>query len=81
MNVARHCRAVDVRVRLCFFVRVRKARGLKVCGGRRIGRIVVVVCWTAGATKGCASFTGLLAIGYAGVPKAGEEDGMGSLVA
>jgi hypothetical protein len=46
-----------------------------------MGRTVEVDGWAAGAAKGCASFTGLLAMGYAGVPKAGEEEGMGSLEA
>ena len=39
MNAAKSFRAGDVRVRLCFFVNVRKARGLNVAGGRRIGSI------------------------------------------
>jgi hypothetical protein len=79
MNIARDCRAEDVKVRLCFFVRERKASGRRVGGGRRIGRTVDAGVCAAGTAKGCASFTGLLAMGYAGVPKAGEEDGRGSL--
>ena len=37
------CNADEVRVRLCFFVNVRKASGRNVAGGRRIGNIVGVV--------------------------------------
>ncbi len=47
-------------------------------GGRRIGRIVEVVC-AAGPENGWATFTGLLAIGYAGVPKPGDEERIGSI--
>jgi hypothetical protein len=41
MKVASTARAEDVNVRLCFLVNVRKASGLRVAGGSRIGRIVV----------------------------------------
>jgi len=37
MKEARACSAEDVRVRLCFLVKVRKAMGRRVAGGRRIG--------------------------------------------
>lgn len=39
MNVANACRADDESVRLCFFVNVRKAKGLRVVGGRIMGNI------------------------------------------
>jgi hypothetical protein len=79
MKVARHCKAEDVNVRLYFLVSERKATGRKVCGGRRMGRMVEGGRWAPDAAKACVGFTGLLARGYAGVPKAGEEDGTGSL--
>lgn len=40
MNVARTCSAEDVRVKLCFLVNVRKARGRNVAGGRRTGSML-----------------------------------------
>lgn len=43
INVASACRAEELSVRLCFLVKVRKASGRSVGGGRRIGRIVGVV--------------------------------------
>jgi hypothetical protein len=66
MNVARTCSAVEVRVKLCFFVNVRKARGRRVAGGNSTGSMLG---FDTGATNG--------RIGCAGVAKAGEEDGMG----
>lgn len=66
--MAKTCKADDVRVRLCFFVKVRKARGRKVAGGRRIGSILPLV-GTAAALNG--------RIGCAGVAKAGDEEGIG----
>ena len=39
MKVESACSADDVSVRLCFFVNVRKAKGLKVAGGKSIGNI------------------------------------------
>jgi len=69
MKAASSCRADDVNVRLCFLVNVRKASGRRVAGGRRIGSIVVFV-------------VGAIANGlcvYAGVPKAGDDDGIRSL--
>ena len=61
---ASDCNACEVRVRLCFFVKILNASGLRVAGGRRIGRIV--------GTRGCGT---LLRIGWTGVPKAGEDEG------
>lgn len=67
----------DVNVRLCFFVSVRNATGRRVCGGSIIGSTVwifavVVVVWAANGCLGagfCRS-----TIGYAGVPKPGDDD-------
>jgi len=67
--VASTCNADDVRVRLCFFVKVLKARGLKVAGGSRIGSMLAFARAGAGTLKGL--------IRCAGVPNAGEEEGMG----
>jgi hypothetical protein len=67
MNVARTCNAEDVRVRLCFLVNVRKATGRRVAGGRRIGRILG---FEIGAMVNDRT-------GWAGVAKAGDEDGIG----
>ena len=39
MKVANACSADDVSVRLCFFVNVRKAKGLRVAGGKIMGNI------------------------------------------
>jgi hypothetical protein len=68
MNVAKACRAEEVRVKLCFLVNVLNARGRNVAGGRRIGRILAFT----GAAVGLKARTG-----YAGVPKAGDEEGIG----
>ena len=65
MKVASSCKADEVSVRLCFLVKVRNASGRRVAGGRRIGKILAL---GGGGTKGfnvCA-----------GVPNAGEEDGI-----
>ena len=43
IKVASSCRAVEVSVRLCFLVNVRKASGRSVAGGRMIGRIAAFV--------------------------------------
>jgi hypothetical protein len=43
MNVARTCKALEVNVRLCFFVKVLKAKGRRVAGGRIIGSITALV--------------------------------------
>ena len=40
MNVARTCNAEEVSVKLCFLVKVRKARGRNVAGGSRIGNML-----------------------------------------
>ena len=71
MKVANAASADDVRVRLCFFVKVRNARGRRIAGGRRIGRTVVGLSW--GGAMGAVR---LGSIGWTGVPKAGEEDGI-----
>ncbi len=68
MKAASTCRAEDVRVKLCFFVNVRNANGRKVAGGRIIGRMLAF----DGAAAGLKGL-----IGYAGVPKAGDEEGIG----
>ena len=72
MNVARAASADDVSVRLCFLVKVRKASGRSVAGGRRTGNIVEGL--NCGGGIGCVL---LGRIGCAGVPKAGDEDGIG----
>ena len=68
MNVARTCNAEDVSVKLCFLVNVRKARGRRVAGGRRTGRMLAFVA-AVGALKG--------RMGCTGVPNAGEDEGIG----
>jgi hypothetical protein len=68
MNVAKTCKAGELSVRLCFFVNVRNAKGRKVAGGRRIGKMLAFAGAAVGL-KGC--------MGYAGVPKAGDEEGIG----
>lgn len=68
MNVARTCNAEEVSVRLCFLVKVRKAKGRKVAGGRRTGRILAFAAAVV-TLKG--------RMGWTGVPKAGDEDGIG----
>lgn len=72
IKVANNCKAEDVSVRLCFFVNVRNANGRNVAGGRIMERMLVF----AVAGTGLNGF-----IGYAGVPKAGDEEGMGFNVA
>jgi hypothetical protein len=68
MNVAKTCRAEEVSVKLCFLVNVLKARGRKVAGGRRIGSILAFTAAPAGLN--CL-------MGYAGVPNAGDDEGIG----
>lgn len=68
MKLDRTCNAVEVSVKLCFFVKVRNAKGRNVAGGRRIGR-------TLGFASGAESSKGL--IGCIGVAKAGEDEGIG----
>lgn len=70
-KVASDCNAGDVNVRLCFFVRVRKASGLSDGGGNKMGRMVEIAGLNAGG--GIGRSRGL--IGCAGVPNAGLEDG------
>lgn len=65
MKDARACRAEDVSVKLCFLVNVRNASGRRVAGGRMMGRIAALGALTAKGLRG-----------WAGVPKAGEEEGM-----
>lgn len=57
-----------MRVRLCFFVKVRNATGLRVVGGRSTGRIETF----GGGAAGLKVFRGCT-----GVPKPGEEEGIG----
>jgi hypothetical protein len=76
MNVASAASADEVRVRLCFFVKVRNASGLRVAGGSKMGRIVVGL--SCGGGIGAVRLT---LMGWTGVPKAGEEDGIGLLLA
>lgn len=66
MKVASSCRADEVSVRLCFLVNVLNASGLKVAGGRSIGKIVAFAVATE---KGFSV--------AAGVANAGDEDGIG----
>ena len=68
-NVARACNEEDVIVRLCRFVKVLKATGLRVVAGNAMGRmgaalVVAVPLVTTGRT------------GWRGVANAGEEEGM-----
>ena len=66
MKVANACSADDVSVRLCFFVNTRNARGLRVAGGKRMGSI--------DGLKGSEGFA--IRIGWTGVLKAGDDEGM-----
>jgi hypothetical protein len=72
MKVASAANADEVSVRLCFLVKVLKASGLNVAGGSKMGNIVEGLNW--GGAMGLARRG---RIGCAGVPKAGEEDGIG----
>ena len=66
-----------MRVRLCFFVKVRNASGRSVAGGRSIGRTVdFATGFKAGGARIGAVLRGLM--GWTGVPNAGDEDGMRS---
>lgn len=63
-------------VRLCFLVNVRKASGRKVAGGKRIGKTVDLAGgFSAGGARIAATLRGLM--GWAGVPKAGDDEGIG----
>ena len=68
MNVAKTCSADEVRVKLCFFVNVRNAKGRRVAGGGITGRMLAFAA-------GGATLKGLM--GCAGVPNAGEDEGIG----
>lgn len=67
MNVARTCKAEDVSVRLCFFVKVRNASGLRVAGGSNMGRMLGFD--REGRLKGRTGCTG--------VANPGDEEGIG----
>lgn len=71
MNVANACKAEELRVRLCFFVNVLNARGLKVGGGSNIGRIVGIVGLNTGGGTGRWAVEGS---GWRGVPNAGDDE-------
>ena len=64
MKDASSWRADDVRVSECFFVNVRNASGRRVAGGSMMGRI---------AALGALTLKGFS--GWAGVPKAGDDEG------
>lgn len=65
-----------MRVRLCFLVNVRKARGRRVAGGRSMGRTVGFAAgFSAGGARMGAVLRGLM--GWTGVPNAGDEEGIG----
>jgi HAT1-interacting factor 1 len=65
-----------VRVRLCFLVNVRKASGRSVPGGSSIGRTVALGGgFSAGGARIAVTLRGLM--GCAGVPKAGDDEGIG----
>lgn len=72
MKLASAPRAEDVRVKLCFLVNVRKASGRNVAGGSSIGRIVEGL-----NCGGAIGFVRRGRMGCAGVPNAGDEDGIG----
>lgn len=75
MKLASATSAVDVRVRLCFFVNVRKASGLSVAGGNSIGKTVAL---TGGLSEGGARIGAVRRgfTGWTGVPNAGDDEGM-----
>lgn len=76
MKVASAWSADEVRVRLCFLVKVRKASGRSVAGGSSMGRTVGLAF---GASAGGARIGAVLRgwMGWTGVPNAGEEEGIG----
>lgn len=79
MKVASAWSADEERVRLCFLVKVRKAIARRLAGGKRMGRMEA---FGAGASEVFIGFELKLGlIGCMGVAKAGEEEGMGSVVA
>lgn len=71
MNVARPCNADELRVKLCFFVNVRNANGLRVGGGSKIGNIVAICGLNAGGGGGRWA---MLGIGWTGVANAGDDE-------
>ena len=82
-----------MRVRPCFFVNVRKARGRRVVGGRRTGRTVAGRIAVEAVVASVGRFGGVIAVGVVfaapdcpvrrglsgcrGVPKPGDEEGIG----
>lgn len=75
-KVASAWRADDVSVRLCFLVNVRNASGRSVAGGSSMGSTVDLTGgFSAGGARIAVIRRGLM--GWAGVPKAGEDDGIG----
>jgi len=75
MKLANAESAEEVKVKLCFLVNVRKARGRSVAEGSSIGRTVAL---TAGLRMGGARMGAVRRglIGWTGVPNAGEDEGM-----
>jgi hypothetical protein len=79
-NTARDPRPEDVNVRLCFFVKVRKAMGRNVAGGRIMGRTdgpvsAAAAFCCAAAANACRRGGAVRGFGvYAGVPNPGDEE-------
>lgn len=75
MKLANAERADDVRVKLCFFVKVRKARGRSVAGGSSMGSTVAL---TGGLREGGARIGAVRrgCMGWTGVPNAGDDEGI-----
>lgn len=75
MKVANAASADDVRVRLCFLVKVRNASGRSVAGGNSIGNTVVRTGgFSDGGTRMGAVRRGFM--GWTGVPNAGDDEGI-----
>jgi len=74
MKAANACKAEDVRVRLCFFVKVLKASGRRVAGGRSIGSTAGFAGLRAGGARIGAVLRGRM--GWTGVPNAGDDEGI-----
>ena len=64
-----------MRVKLCFFVNVRNARGLSVAGGSSMGNTVAL---TGGLREGGARIGAVRrgCMGCTGVPNAGDDEGI-----